>query len=720
MKLLPLLLSILTAARCISAQTTTFHLSPNGNDSNTGSADQPWKSLSRSLQGIRDLKKAHGGTLHGPVDVIFQAGMYDANNDATVTFDASVSGGETTPITFQSASADAKANIVGGKVVSGWKQSGGVWTTTLPEGTKPFYQLWVDGERREMAHTPMMHYVKIGERNEGVQFSYPLNNKRPQQPYLVDDFIVFQPGQVKSDYHDVQAIQAVVYHSWTASVHQVKAIYSNNNTIYLQNPTTSQFTGAASGNRFYLQNIYEMLQPGTFYYDRTSHMLTYHSYPNEDLTKMPVVIPTITQILTSNGNATSGNYVQYINFMNINFMYSAVDTSVCFAGRCDDQSASFLTTATINLQCARYWTLDGVTLAHTGGYALWINGGSSYVTVNNSHVYDSAAGGIRVAQAVHGVVSDANQMTSQITITNSILEDGGHFYQMGCGILLQESGNNTLTHNLIHDFNYTGISIGWTWGYADTSTYSNYLGFNEIYNIGKGVLSDMGCIYSLGKQAGSMLDNNLCYSVVSYNYGGWGWYTDEGSSNITIQNNIAYHTKSAGIHQHYGENNLFQNNVIAFPHHVSCAGEGGCLEVAVRSSQHPPGRDQGSFSSFTFMRNIVYIQNGTALGTTMPTGFQNMTVDSNVYWSTTDKGNITFPPTQKPVTFQQWQAEGKDQHSMLTDPKFTDPESFDFTKLSPDSPALKLGFKPISMDQVGPQGPKSEKLAAEKRIGWVY
>ena len=107
MKLLPLLLSILTAARCISAQTTTFHLSPNGNDSNTGSADQPWKSLSRSLQGIRDLKKAHGGTLPGPVDVIFQAGMYDANNDATVTFDASVSGGETTPITFQSASADA-------------------------------------------------------------------------------------------------------------------------------------------------------------------------------------------------------------------------------------------------------------------------------------------------------------------------------------------------------------------------------------------------------------------------------------------------------------------------------------------------------------------------------------------------------------------------------------------------------------------------------------
>jgi hypothetical protein len=43
---------------------------------------------------------------------------------------------------------------------------------------------------------------------------------------------------------------------------------------------------------------------------------------------------------------------------------------------------------------------------------------------------------------------------------------------------------------------------------------------------------------------------------------------------------------------------------------------------------------------------------------------------------------------------EEWQAAGKDEGSLIADPLFTDLERGDFT-LRPDSPAIKLGFKPI-------------------------
>lgn len=51
--------------------------------------------------------------------------------------------------------------------------------------------------------------------------------------------------------------------------------------------------------------------------------------------------------------------------------------------------------------------------------------------------------------------------------------------------------------------------------------------------------------------------------------------------------------------------------------------------------------------------------------------------------------------------WQSWKAEGMDEHSVVADPLFVDAENDDY-RLKPESPAFKLGFKPIPIDKIGP------------------
>ena len=52
-------------------------------------------------------------------------------------------------------------------------------------------------------------------------------------------------------------------------------------------------------------------------------------------------------------------------------------------------------------------------------------------------------------------------------------------------------------------------------------------------------------------------------------------------------------------------------------------------------------------------------------------------------------------------TWEAWQAAGEDRRSIVADPLFVAPEKGDY-RLRPESPALKMGFKPIPVEEIGP------------------
>jgi len=232
--------------------------------------------------------------------------------------------------------------------------------------------------------------------------------------------------------------------------------------------------------------------------------------------------------------------------------------------------------------------------------------------------------------------------------------------------------------------------------------YDNIVEYNHIHHIGRGLLSDMGGIYTLGVSPGTTLRNNVIHDIEANHYGGWGIYHDEGSSYILVENNVVYRTKFAPFNIHFCKEVTVRNNIFAL----------GRIDQLSRGKNEP-------HISVYFERNIVYWEQGNLLAKNWrdaPYTFHHQPNKAN------NKGgkrkltttfefdyNLYFNPKLKldsvefaGKTFAQWKAAGKDRHSVYADPLFRAPDKGDFT-LAADSPALSLGFRPIDTSTVGPR-----------------
>jgi hypothetical protein len=217
---------------------------------------------------------------------------------------------------------------------------------------------------------------------------------------------------------------------------------------------------------------------------------------------------------------------------------------------------------------------------------------------------------------------------------------------------------------------------GWTWGYGPSQCHDNTIAYNNIHLLGQQVLSDLGGIYTLGISPGTTIHHNRFYDIDYFYYGGWGIYFDEGSTGIIAENNLIYNTHGGCFHQHYGENNTFRNNILAFD----------------KSQQIARTRPEDHLS-FTFEHNLVYYREGSLLGGNWTWAGGNYAFDANCYWDVSGR-----PITFDGLTLEEWRSQrGQDLHSLIADPLFVDPDHGDFT-LQPGSPALGLGFVPFDLE----------------------
>ncbi len=673
---------LVAASAPASADETALYVSPAGNDSWTGkSLGKPFATIARARDEIRALKKSG---LRKPVTVHIAGGRYEIAEP--LVFTPEDSGTEYFPVVYK---ADSGENplISGGRIITGWKKGrNGLWFAELPDvraGNWTFRQLYVNGDTRLRARLPKTGFYRIAGLPDGSFENTPWINPSARFQYA--------PGDINPQWTNIGDIEIVALHFWIDEHLTIKTIDPATRIV-----ETEKIAGLllrdnpeAVGCRYYVDNVFEGISAGEWYLDRAKGILYYVPLPGEDVNRLEFTAPASPKLVEITGDPANGTFVEHISFQGLTFMHAnynpGPDTPV------QAQAAVFLPGA-IELTGTKGCSFDGCTIRNVGGYGIRIKEGCTENRVTSCEIACTGGGGIMMLGGNIGTPIAFHN--SHNTITDNEIHHIGEVWHSAVGIMVGYEEFTEVSHNHIHHTRYSAMSVGWSWGYARTIGYCNRIEYNLIHDIGQEWLSDMGGIYMLGISPGTVVRNNLVYDVHSYKYGGFGIYTDEGSTHVMIENNIAYRISTGSpFFQHYGRENVIRNNIWAYAQDQ--------MMFRMRDEEH---------ISYYFEHNILLWDDDTPWTGTkiwmdwfIPNRWGNAWADSNfvmdynVYW------NPNHPDFMfRDWTFTEWKARGNDVHSLVADPMFEDPKNGDFTLL-PGSPALKLGFKPIDMSTVGPR-----------------
>ena len=654
-----LLLTFCALALPVQAQTAArYYVAPNGSDAwsgalskpNAAKTDGPFATVTRARDVLRAAKPAQGARVE------VADGTYVLT--APLAFGSQDSGTATAPIVY-AAAPGARPIFSGGEVISHWKIVGNRWETTLPDardGRWNFIQLWRNGARRERPRWPQKGYAFVDHK---VAPPDDVNGKS-------HDSFGFKSGDVRADWRNRGDLDFLMMQTWTMARLKARAVDFDKREVTF----TANNGEFPKGQRYIVENVREALVPGQWYLDRPTGVLTYWPLPGETPANSQIVAPRLDFLVDFSGDQTP---VANITLRGLNFEFSNWTTPP--QGNHQGQAEIGLEAA-VRAQNARNVRLENCEMSHLGAYAVSFGRGSHDNQIIGCRLQDLGAGGIKLGETNRG--DDAQITADRATVRGNVIAHFGRLHPAGVGIWIGQSPFNIIDHNTIVDGYYTGISPGWSWGYQASDTHDNTITSNRIAQIGQGVLSDMGGIYTLGTSTNTTLSGNVIHDVQSFGYGGWGIYFDEGTSGVVAEHNLVYRTKSAGFHQHYGRDNVVRDNVFAW-------GEEAQL-MRTRAEDH---------LSFQIENNIIVARDAPILGSDWSGTRANYQLNSNLYWDASGAA-----PQFKGQILQEWQTSGQDAGSVVADPLFVD-AAHDNYALKPGSPALKIGFEPFDWSGAG-------------------
>jgi parallel beta-helix repeat protein len=647
----------------------SWYVSPTGADDNPGTAEKPFRTVQQAQIAMHAAKKKdQADKTASAYDVILQEGTYFLPQP--LEFTPEDSGTADHPVTFRAA--DKKPVILsGGRVITGWQHTTAagkkLWVADIPEvksGKWYFHQLWVNGQRHYRARHPNSGHLKIA----GLPDVTPKTPRYPGQKRFQ-----FAPGDIKN-WDNLKDVDVVALHLWVAVRMAVESVDEKERMVNFVKNSLRTLKDGPNFARFYVENAFELLDaPGEWYLNRHIGKLYYWPMPGEDMSNAEVIAPVLPHLVKFNGRADKKESIEHLHLTGLTFAHAEY-----WPARNDtvDVQAAASVPAVIQGKGLKHCRLTDCTIAHASNYGIHLEEGCQHNTIDGCHLHDLGAGGIRIGETTQR--ENPLQQTHTNLIAGNTIHTSGLLFHQAVGVWIGQSYDNRVSNNHIYDLYYTGISCGWTWGYGPTLARGNIIEGNHVHDIGKDLLSDMGGIYTLGAQPGTVIRNNIFHDISAYHYGGWGIYFDEGSTNIVAEKNLVYNTKHGGFHQHYGKDNIVRNNIFAF----------GKLAQIRRTRIEP-------HTSFTFERNIVFWKEGNLLDGNW--GELKAAFDRNLYWKV-GGGDFKFAAWN----WQQWQAKGMDRESRIADPLFVDAEKQRFD-LRENSPAFGMGFERFSVPKLAGQ-----------------
>ena len=684
-----------------------YYVATDGNDHwsgtlpapNAGKSDGPFRTLAAARDAIRRLKLRD--LPNRPVVVRIRGGRYRLS--APFILRPEDSGTENCPVTY-CAYPNEEAVFSGGIPITGWKQGGGsLWVCEAPKingSSIHFRDMFVNGSRRPRAHLPKSGYYGSPQRAVSESTKVPLDSAS-NDPRNLRGFR-FKPGEIRKDWTNLEDVEVVVLQFWTEARLFIESIDETTNTVYFSG---ASFRPLAWSKGYYVDNVWEGLtEPGEWYLNRKTGVLSYWPMPGEEIDNAEVIVPVAEELVRFEGNAEEERFVEYIILRDLCFRHTKwllPENGYAFpqaevAGPAFPYWASPSSTpvqhpqstqhlpAAVSLAGARSCRLENNELTHLGAWGIELGRGCKQNLIASNLISDVGGGAIRIGEPTYRE-RDAT-VASHNVVTDNTIADGCATYLGAPGIWVGQSGFNKISHNEIRGAWEWAISVGWVWNYLPpTRSHHNIVEFNHIHHLGHSLLGTHGAIYTLGLSPGTRIRYNVIHDIAG---GGTGIIHDNGSAAILVEYNLVYRTDSGGLNLNFNAlGNVIQNNIFAL----------GKKAQAGRYGDRPNVPSPPPNSNFIY-RNIFYWKEGSLYYDKEWLNF-DVIQDYNLYYDASGR-DVKFLV----YDFQEWITKGAflDQHSIITDPLFVDAEGGDFT-LRPGSPAFKLGFTAIDIRNVGPR-----------------
>lgn len=517
----------------------TFHVSPQGDDTGTGTQAAPFATLERARDEIR-ARRADGTLPAGPVTIQIEAGTYRLRGTLELT--AADAGSAEAPVVWQAAPG-AEVRLTGGVRLTEWRRvEDPAVRARLPEearehvlvadlkasgsadfgGVAPGRQraeVFFDNRYLTLARYPNEGWARIAD------IPPEAAKKRPVSDPLRPDLNRYEgPFLYEGDRPDRWAgasevwVHGYWYHDWSDQYHEVLRFDRERREIWPKPPYHSY--GYKRNQRFYYLNLLEELdQPGEWYLDRAAGLL--YLWPPAPVASAEITFPELADPMISITDA------EHVHLRGLILECSRAGGIVVSGGSHNE--------------------VAGCTLRNLGGTAVAVRGGTRH-TVRSCNVYEVAESGITLAGGDRKTLARGDHLADNCHVH--------HFARIRKtyhpAIRIDGVGNR-IAHCLIHDAPHMGV------GYAGND---HVIEFTEFTRVARET-GDVGAIYAA-------MDWSYTGHVFRHNYfhhihgpgqlGCFTVYPDLPCGGIHLYGNVFLDTDQV-FHTNSGRDMLIENNL---------------------------------------------------------------------------------------------------------------------------------------------------------------
>ncbi len=700
---------------CAMLTAADLYVAVNGNDTNQGTEDRPFATIERARNEVRHWIKAG---LSENVIVHIQGGVYHLKE--TVVFTPKDSPPRGINVLYKAAQGE-EVVIDAGVPITNWQKAkklpdgmpaiaqNKVWVADMPAGLDRFFTLYDGDERltraRSAGFKPLDRIESAEEKKDGSYLKimkYPPNAMK-NWPNIEDAELLLLPSQ-----------------SFTMNILPLARVDEENMLAYTAIPGTYRL-GPQLHSSFdetaWVENMPDFLDgSGEWIVDTKTRKI--YLWPSGAMPSENIIAPGLNEYFRIEGRIDKDGpvdqVVQGLIFQGLTFTHGRRDlwdANHKSLGLQHDWEMYDRGNALVRFRGAEDCAVKDCYFIHSSGSAVRLDLHCQRIKVINNNIYHMGGSGILIS----GYGPGKKDLSKNNEVINNHIHHIGQMYWHAPAIFITQSGNNTVAHNLIHNCPYNGLVISgirnissnnlegesqgtvrWhevdsNCAFPETIPYlhavDNVIEYNEIHNCME-FLEDGNGIYISGAGRGNLIRWNYIHDIVGNRTPG-AIRTDGFQLGTIIDGNIIQRCGNLAILIKYDNN--FTNNI--FIDMVNIRGEGASINY-VGSPAHKPDMVA---KNGKLTRNIFYLTDSTNssyyTGGDQPSWLKDNEVDYNLYFNAVNPGHAE-------ISLASYQELGVDQNSIAADPLFIDPEDGDF-RLQAESPALRLGFKPINSKKIG-------------------